>query len=361
MKISSTLAASAVLIATVLEAHAADPALVCHTGKLKLAGKYAACRLNATAKGVKAMMSPDYSKCDAAFNLKYPATETKAGPMVCPSQGEIVPVKAFLDACNDGIAARLAGGSLPIDVTTCNADLVTCQSDLDTCETAFGCGNGVVATGESCDGADLDGKTCASFGGTDSPGLACTSECSWDFSGCAYGAVLPSRFIDNGDQTTTDLWTGRTWEMKTGTPGAFVLCPDLATCPDPHHVNNDYHWTGTGTDFDGPVESAFLDVLNDVAGGGANCFAGHCDWRLPSALELKGILLEPEAVMTCSANPGPCIDASFPGSTGTGGYWSADTYSVSPTSAYYVRFDGGGVFPALKTANRYARAVRGGL
>jgi len=147
--------------------------------------------------------------------------------------------------------------------------------------------------------------------------------------------------------------------MKTGTPGPFVLCPDLATCPDPHDVNNDYHWSTTAPAFDGPVKTAFLDVLNDVAGGGANCFAGHCDWRLPTALELKGILLEPEAVMTCSA--APCIDPSFPGATGTGGYWAANTFTDNTLTAYYVRFDGGGVFPAQKIANRYARAVRGGL
>ncbi|HYC55817.1 MAG TPA: hypothetical protein VEL28_12860 [Candidatus Binatia bacterium] len=35
-------------------------------------------------------------------------------------------------------------------------------------------------------------------------------------------------------------------------------------------------------DFDGTAKTAFLDRLNDLANGGANCFAGHCDWRLPS-------------------------------------------------------------------------------
>lgn len=63
--------------------------------------------------------------------------------------------------------------------------------------------------------------------------------------------------------------------------------------------------------------------------------------------------------MTCDTTP--CIDPSFPGPTGTGGYWSGNTRSDLTAYADYVRFDGGGIFPAIKIANRYARAVRGGL
>ena len=115
-----------------------------------------------------------------------------------------------------------------------------------------------------------------------------------------------------------------------------------------------------GTAFDGPAKTAFLDVLNDVASNGTNCFAGHCDWRLPTVMELKHILLEPEAVFTCSADP--CIDPAFPGAVGSGGAWSATTLSDTPTNAYWLRFDlGGGVHTSVKISSRYMRAVRGGL
>jgi hypothetical protein len=362
-----------VLLATLLllptTAGAADPAAKCEAAKLKTTNAYSSCRLKADAVAATKGTPADYTKCTEKFAVKFPASETKAGAGICPSESDVTQVKTFVDACDHAIADQLGGGSLPLDVATCNTDLTTCDGSLASCDTALTtclagcqCGNGVVDPGESCDGSDVGGKTCANYGATDLPGLGCTRECSFDFTGCAISATLPARFVDNGDQTATDLWTGLVWELKTGTPGAFVTCSDLATCPDVHHVNNSYRWTvaNGGTAFDGPAKTAFLDVLNDVAGNGTSCFAGHCDWRLPTVLELKHILLEPDAVGTCSAMP--CIDPAFPGAVGNGGAWSATTLSDTPTNAYWVRFDfGGGVLTSAKISSRYVRAVRGGL
>jgi hypothetical protein len=352
-------------------AGAADPAAKCEAAKLKTTNAYSSCRLKADAVVATKGGVADYTKCTDKFAVKFPASETKAGAGICPSEGDVAQVKAFVDACDDAIADQLSGGSLPLDVATCNTNLASCDGNLATCDTALTtclagcqCGNGVVDPGESCDGADVGGRTCANYGAIDSPGLGCTRACSFDFTGCSMPATLPARYVDNGDQTATDLWTGLVWELKTGTPGAFVTCPDLATCPDVHHVNNSYRWTADvgGTAFDGSAKTAFLDVLNDVAGNGTNCFAGHCDWRLPTVMELKHILLEPEAVGTCSTAPAPCIDPAFPGAVGNGGVWSATTLSDTPTNAYWVRFDfGGGVLTSVKISNRYVRAVRGGL
>jgi hypothetical protein len=46
------------------------------------------------------------------------------------------------------------------------------------------CGDGVVNGIEACDGADLAGRSCVDFGSTDTAGLACTADCSFDKSGC---------------------------------------------------------------------------------------------------------------------------------------------------------------------------------
>jgi hypothetical protein len=51
--ISSGLVAIGILVSSTA-AMAADPALVCQSGKLKAAAKYGACRLNAEAKAVRA-------------------------------------------------------------------------------------------------------------------------------------------------------------------------------------------------------------------------------------------------------------------------------------------------------------------
>jgi hypothetical protein len=310
---------------------------VCQSGKLKATSSYAACRLKADAKAAIKSEAADYTKCVEKFTDKFPATEDKAGSGLCPSEGDVTDIQAFVNGCEGGLDDALGGDTLPAL-----------------------CGDGLVEKGESCDGSNLDGKTCASFGATDFVlGLQCTSGCTFDMTGCQYSTV-PGRYRDNGDGTATDLWSGLMWEQKTGTPGAFVICDAPGTCPDPHDVNNDYRWTLAISDFDGTLRTKFLDTLNDVAGGGASCFAGYCDWRIPTVLELKGLLLEPEAVGTCGSSP--CIDATFPGMTGVGGYWSASTFADNDTQAWYVRFDvGGGIVPAGKGANRYARAVRGGL
>ena len=45
------------------------------------------------------------------------------------------------------------------------------------------CGNGIVETGEQCDGGNLGGQTCVTLGYS-SGTLSCTSACAFDTSGC---------------------------------------------------------------------------------------------------------------------------------------------------------------------------------
>jgi len=179
-------------------------------------------------------------------------------------------------------------------------------------------------------------------------------------------ANTPTRFTDLGDGTVCDSQTGLMWEQKTGTVGAIVQCLAPADCPNPHDVNNTYSWSEVSLDTEpsGTLYSNFLARLNDLvtANDGATtpCFAGHCDWRIPTISELRSILQTPYPDCTAS----PCIADGFSGPVQAADTWSSSTVPNYPSYAWFVRFDDGfvvGYNPIiLKTSDMYARAVRGG-
>lgn len=141
-------------------AHGVEPEVKCESGKLKVVGQYAGCRLKAHAVAVSKNLPPDFSKCDEKFTPKYTKLETTAGSGVCPTESDETSVRSRVSSDVDEVAVILSGGALP------------------------GCGDGAVGGSESCDGADLDGQSCTSFGfvgGT----LTCTANCALDLSACA--------------------------------------------------------------------------------------------------------------------------------------------------------------------------------
>jgi Protein of unknown function (DUF1566) len=152
------------------------------------------------------------------------------------------------------------------------------------------------------------------------------------------------RFVDNGDGTVTDVQAGLMWEQKTGDSTV-------------HDKDNLYTWSATGKTPDGTAFTTFLGTLNHGTSGDGNtiggCFAGQCDWRLPTNAELQTILLAP---FSCGTTP--CIDPIF-GPTQSFFYWSATT--GDPGLAWFVDFSYGFVFEDGKTNNFYVRAVRNGL
>jgi hypothetical protein len=161
----------------------------------------------------------------------------------------------------------------------------------------------------------------------------------------ASSCALP-RLVDNGDGTITDRMTHLQWEKKTGDDGA--------TNPaDPHDVDNVYSWS-TGvpslTAANGTIFTSFLPALN----GGA-CFAGHCDWRLPTFAELRTLVDDG----LCGASPS-CIDPIF---TPNGdSYYSGTTRSDDGpgTSTWSVEFTGAVSFSFVNTSGAHVRAVREG-
>ena len=130
------------------------------------------------------------------------------------------------------------------------------------------------------------------------------------------------RYDDTGDGTVTDRLTGLQWEQKT---------EDASV----HDKDNSYSWSATPpyTAADGTAFTSFLTTLN--SGG---CFAGQCDWRLPTVYELQTILL---GAYPCATSP--CIDDTAFGPTAANPYWSATTLASNPDHAWYVYFGNGDV------------------
>jgi hypothetical protein len=153
-------------------------------------------------------------------------------------------------------------------------------------------------------------------------------------SSCAH-----ARLVDNGDGTVTDNLTGLQWERKT----------DDGTI---HDWDNAYLWSATGTAADGAAFGSFAAGLNN-----STCFAGHCDWRVPTLAEL-GTLLLPEP-FPCETSP--CTDPVLGLVVTDFCYWSSSSAFHDPSSAWDMCFSTGHARPNPKSLPAYLRAVRGGL
>ena len=233
------------------------------------------------------------------------------------------------------------------------------------------------AHGAACTGQP-DGTTCDA--GTDSANtMICISgacvPCTAD------GSASP-RFVDNGNGTITDRQTCLVWEKKDNAGGL-------------HDLNNVYQWSSTGTAMDGSAFTAFIAGLNGAA------FAGHQDWRVPTAAGNSpptGQPAEAESIevnVACGPTLGGCMPAAFntncgpygsndppstttsnPGCTvdGAGGSqecscapfyhsWSASPVGGSPSQAWLECYTvtGNGLSAPNKMDAYNVRAVRGGV
>jgi hypothetical protein len=173
------------------------------------------------------------------------------------------------------------------------------------------------------------------------------------------------RFTDNGDGTITDTQTRLMWEKKDQSGGI-------------HDWGNVYTWCANvspmdgacdnGPDaMDGTIVTTFLAALN---GGGG--FAGHTDWRIPSADELESIRNLDDAnpatysafntgcAASCTVTMCSCTAFASSSASASGLYWSSTTSQHTPdgVGGWVVNFDFGDLVTFTKTSGLYARAVR---
>jgi hypothetical protein len=75
-----------------------DPAIKCQAAKLKLAGKYASCRLLADAAAVKNGTAANYSTCDTKIQEGWAKVEASLGTE-CPTAGDLDDVQTSIVEC----------------------------------------------------------------------------------------------------------------------------------------------------------------------------------------------------------------------------------------------------------------------
>jgi hypothetical protein len=158
-------------------------------------------------------------------------------------------------------------------------------------------------------------------------------------------AVIANFNNNSCDGTVTDSTTGLTWEQKT-----------VAGSGGLHDVSNTYTWSSAGNLPNGSVFTQFIAGLN------AANFAGHADWRLPSATGYNGPYIGAKELDSIAPTPfpcsvHPCIGAIF-GSTQAAPYWTGTAYDLSPLVAWYLGFYDNAPGIADKQFSFPARAVR---
>lgn len=351
---SSASFAAVLIIAFAIEAEAKPTAQQkCQGGKNIAAGKLAACLQNAEAKLTTTGDAAKYAKakldCSYKFAkswLKLEAAAARAGTTCPDAPLDQEALEAAIRQCSTSVASALAGGGL----ADCTASLSMCLDDLGTSQAAHtNCEMNLDSAESNLANCQAALATCSIVTPTPTPTPTPTT------SPTPTTTPIP-RFMDNGNGTVTDNETGLMWEKKTTSVGSGM---NLA---DPHDVDNVYTWNenlqppylANGTAF-----TDFLVKLNT-----APCFAGHCDWRLPSeagrnepftgARELESILIESYPCGSRSL----CIDPIF-GPTAADSYYSATTSATSSFQAWFVHFGAGAVGTNTKGGG-YFRAVRAG-
>lgn len=242
----------------------------------------------------------------------------------------------------------------PVDYTKCDLKFTTkwaSAEGIPMCPTT-----GDVATVQARVAADAD-DVAACLSGACPPSFSMpatgqtTSYGSGSDGAVQAGAALA--YTDNGDGTITDNNTGLMWEKKSD-DGSI------------HDWDNTYTWGMTTPPYtmNGTMVTTFLDTLNDVSGGGASCFAGHCDWRIPNRNELQSIVnsetFTPAVSAAFNTACAPACTVLTCSCTVPSNYWSSTTLTPIPDWAWFVYFDYGHDGGDGKNHLFFVRAVRGG-
>ncbi len=150
--------------------------------------------------------------------------------------------------------------------------------------------------------------------------------------------TTPSYTRDNTNETVLDNLTGLMWQ------------DDLAVASVTKQWLTDANYNTCSND---KTDPACFDTTGDTAATYCSelVMGGHEDWRLPTSVELEGIV-----------NYGvrnPAIDSTFQ-NTASSYYWSSSSFVGNENGAWIVDFNYGNVNGDYKDYDGYVRCVRVG-
>lgn len=364
MRVSDLAAALCVAMLWVGAANAITPAQKCSFAKQKATAKKAAAKLACYAKASKKAVAVDavcLGKAEEKFATAFSKAEAAGG---CESEGDANSIEAYVDTAVAAIVAATPGGpqcaaakqkaagkaaaaKLKCHAKGAKLGIAADYACLYKARTAFNV---------AFDKADAAGG-CTNTGDSGSTGT---------FIDKMVALVVSWPLIDNGDGTITDPRTNLMWEKKSFDGGVHQFSESYTWCANTAPF--DSYCDNPGNPPDGEVFTDFLEDLNTPP-----CFAGYCDWRLPSEAGQTPPYTGPKELESILApcGGGPCVAPIFDvgctngctvtecSCTASGGYWSSTTLSGGfSNSVWGVSFTSGQAGSYYKIHYRAARAVR---